>query len=80
MKDFFAYFFGKGEEVEFVNFTFAHFVPILVAVAVILAVYFLREKIRSFKYESVIRYVIAMVMICSEMSYYRRLVGAPSLG
>ena len=80
MKEFFGYFFGKGEEVEFVNFTFAHFAPVLVAVAVILAVYFLREKIRSFKYESVIRYAIAMVMICSEMSYYWRLVGVPSLG
>ena len=35
MKEFFIYFFGKGTEVEFSNFTFAHFAPILLMVALI---------------------------------------------
>ena len=34
MKDFFHYFFGKGDEVEFRNFTLAHFLPILIAIGV----------------------------------------------
>lgn len=35
MKDFLIYFFGIGSEVEFENFSAAHFLPILAAVAVI---------------------------------------------
>ena len=35
MKEFIEYFFGKGDEVEFSNFTLAHFLPILVTVALI---------------------------------------------
>ena len=29
MKDFFHYFFGQGTQVEFENFTLAHFLPIV---------------------------------------------------
>ena len=47
MKDFFVYFFGKGDTVEFTNFTLAHFLPILLAVAVIFAIRHFRERIRS---------------------------------
>ena len=36
MKEFFAYFFGKGDEVEFENFTFAHFAPIILMIAIAL--------------------------------------------
>ena len=35
MLEFLKYFFGKGETEEFTNFTLAHFLPILLAVAVI---------------------------------------------
>lgn len=79
MKDFFIYFFGKGEEVEFVNFSFAHFVPILLMFAVILLIFRFREKLRACKKEETIRYVLAFMMIISEMSYFWRLVGVPSL-
>lgn len=79
MKEFFIYFFGKGDEVEFVNFSFAHFAPILLMFAVILLIFRFREKLRACKKEETIRYVLAFMMIISEMSYFWRLVGVPSL-
>ena len=39
MKEFFDYFFGAGSEVEFTNFGFAHFAPILVAIGIIFAIF-----------------------------------------
>lgn len=80
MKAFFEYFFGQGSEIEFRNFSLAHFVPILLMIGLILLTYRYRDRLRAFKYEQHIRYVIAFVMIISEMSYYWRLVGIPSLG
>lgn len=80
MKDFFAYFFGKGDTVEFKNFTFAHFLPILLMVAVIVLIYVFREKLRACKHEKTLRIAFAFVMIITEMSYFWRLVGVPSLG
>jgi len=80
MKEFFAYFFGEGEEVEFVNFTLSHFLPILAAVALILVLYRYRDSIRNCRFEKNFRYILAFLLIFSEMSYYWRLVGIPSLG
>ena len=80
MREFFAYFFGAGEEIEFRNFTFAHFAPILVAAGIIYLIYRFRDKIRDSKHETAIRYVLAFTMIVSEMSYFWRLVGVESLG
>lgn len=80
MKEFFDYFFGAGAETEFTNFTFAHFAPILVAILLILTTYKCRDRIRSWKYEYVFRYILAFALIISEMSYYWRLIGVPELG
>ncbi|MBQ7309539.1 MAG: TIGR02206 family membrane protein [Clostridia bacterium] len=80
MKDFFAYFFGQGTEVEFVSFGFAHFAPILLMVALIVLIYLHRDRLRESKYDGAIRYTMAFVMIVAEMSYFWRLVGVPSLG
>ena len=80
MKDFFEYFFGVGTEIEFSNFTFAHFAPILVTAGLIFLIWKFRDRLRDSKYEEKLRYLIAFVMIISEMSYYWRLVGMPSLG
>jgi len=80
MKAFFDYFFGKGETVEFENFTLAHFLPILVAIGVILLIWRLAPKIRDLKREPMLRYILAFALIISEMSYYWRLVGIPELG
>ena len=51
MKEFFAYFFGKGDEVEFRNFTLAHFLPILLMIAVIVLIWVFRIRLRNSKHE-----------------------------
>ena len=80
MKEFFQYFFGQGDTPEFKNFTLAHFLPILLAIGLIVLIYFSRDKLRACKHEKVFRYILAFMLIISEMSYYWRLVGVPSLG
>ena len=80
MKEFFSHFFGQGTEIEFNNFTLAHFIPIVLAAAVIFLIYRFRKKIKSCKHETAFRYAMAFAMIILEMSYFWRLVGVPSLG
>ena len=77
---FLKHFLGKGETAEFANFTLAHFAPILVAAAMIFLIYRYRQQIRELKRESVFRYLLAFLLIISEMSYYWRLVAMPALG
>ena len=80
MKEFFAYFFGVGATEEFHNFTFTHAVPILVMIGIIFLIWWKRDALKGWKHEQAIRYVLAFMLIISEMSYYWRLVGMPSLG
>ena len=80
MKDFFVYFFGKGDAVEFHNFTLAHFLPILVAAFGIFLVYRFREKLSMAKREYAFRYTLGFMLIICEMSYFWRLVGDTTLG
>lgn len=79
MREFLNYFFGKGENVEFTNFTFPHFLPIIITAAIIFLIYRFRESISNVKNEKVFRYIIAFTLIISEMSYYWRLIAMPSL-
>ena len=79
MKEFFHYFFGKGETVEFRDFSFAHFAPILLMIAVILLIWRFSDKLREWKNEKSIRFALAFAMIISELSYFWRLVGVPDL-
>ncbi len=79
MRDFMNYFFGKGEQEEFSNFTLAHFLPIILMLAVIFLIWRYREGLGAWKHEKSIRWVLAFSMIISEMSYFWRLVGVPSL-
>ena len=80
MKDFFVYFFGAGTEVEFSNFTLPHFAPIILMGLVIFLIYHFREQLQTNeKLDLYLRYAMGFVMIVSEMSYYWRLVGDPSL-
>ena len=79
MKQFFHYFFGAGAEVEFKNFTFAHFAPILVAAAIVYLLFRYKDKIAGYKNESTIRLALGMTMIICEMSYFWRLVGITDL-
>ena len=76
---FFIYFFGRGDEIEFTNFSLAHFLPILAMVAVILLIRHYRTQIRSMKKEESLRYILAFALIITEMSYFWRLVGVESL-
>jgi len=80
MKDFFSYFFGQGTEAEFALLTPAHLIPILALLAAIYVLYRSRKKLQTCKYESTVRHGLAFALIISEMSYYWRLVGMPSLG
>ena len=80
MKEFFAYFFGEGTTPEFALFTPAHFAPILLMLTMIYLIFRSRDKLRAWKHEEKIRYVLAFVLILSDMTYYWRLVGMPSLG
>ena len=80
MKEFCAYFFGKGEEVEFTNFSAAHIIPILLLVAVIFLIYRGRETLRVSKADHYIRHILSFMLIVTEMAYFWRLVGVPSLG
>lgn len=79
MKSFFNYFFGKGTEVEFKNFTFAHFAPILIAAGIVFAIYKYQDKLRNWKHEDKLRMGLALTMIICEMSYFWRLTGIESL-
>ena len=80
MKEFLKYFFGKSDEVEFTAFSLAHFLPILLMILCIVLIYIYRERLADSKCDRQIRFALAFAMIFSEMSYYWRLVGIPSLG
>lgn len=80
MVSFLKYFLGKGDTVEFTNFTLAHFLPVLVAAAMIFLIYRYQDTIRGLKREHYFRYALAFALIFSEMSYYWRLIAIPSLG
>lgn len=79
MRDFFIYFFGAGSEVEFSLFTPAHFAPILLLLAVVFWLSRNGDRLRRYRYEERIRYVLAFALAISDMAYYWRLVGVPAL-
>ena len=82
MESFFKHFFGAGDPAdgyEFKNFSLAHFLPIIIAIGVIYLVFRFREKLFSFKKEDKIRLGLSFLLLITEMSYFWRLVGVPSL-
>ena len=80
MKELIAYFFGQGEVQEFFLFSPAHLAPIVLMLATIFLIRKNAGRLRGWKHEEAIRYVLAFALICSEMGYYWRLVGMPELG
>lgn len=80
MKEFFTYFFGEGATEEFALFTPAHIAPVLMMLIVIYVIFRSREKLRVWRHEEKLRYALAFALIITDMSYYWRLVGMPSLG
>lgn len=79
MKEFFAYFFGQGEEVEFRYFTLAHILPIVALLGVIALLVIYGKNIKDWKHEGKLRLGLALTLIITEMSYFWRLVGVESL-
>ena len=80
MKDFLDYFFGAGQSEEFSNFTLAHFIPLILMGIVIFLIIKFKDKIRESKHEKLLRMTLSFMLIITEMSYFWRLVGVPSLG
>ncbi|MBO5891261.1 MAG: TIGR02206 family membrane protein [Oscillospiraceae bacterium] len=80
MKEFVLYFLGKGDTKEFSDFSSAHFLPILMMIAVILLIRHYRHSLHQWKFEKTVRYILAFLLIVCEMSYFWRLVAIPSLG
>ncbi len=79
MKEFFSYLFGAGDTVEFTNFGLAHILPIVLMIAGILLIGRFRDSLAKSKWDEKIRYFLAFCLIISELSYFWRLVGVPSL-
>ncbi|MBQ7363908.1 MAG: TIGR02206 family membrane protein [Clostridia bacterium] len=82
MENFFKHFFGQADPsgpYEFKNFSLAHFLPILVAAGVIYLIFRYRSKLRTFRHEDKLRMALSFTLIITEMSYFWRLVGVPSL-
>ena len=82
MEQFFNYFFGQADPngpYEFKNFSLAHFLPILIAIGIIYLIFRYRNKLASYKHEDKIRMALSFTLIITEMSYFWRLVGVPSL-
>ena len=79
MKDFFLYFFGQGDTVEFHHFSLAHFLPILIMIGIIVLIVFFKDKLKNYKHEERIRIAMAFIMLICEMSYFWRLTNVPGL-
>ena len=63
MREFFHYFFGKGNEIEFRHFSLAHILPIVIAVVVIYLIFRYRDKIRDTKFDEKFRLVLVLYYV-----------------
>ena len=79
MKEFLIYFFSWGSEPEFALFTPAHFAPILFMLAVIFLTRRFKNQLRESKFEVNIRYILAFLLVISDMAYYWRVAGHPGM-
>ncbi|MBQ4570635.1 MAG: TIGR02206 family membrane protein [Bacilli bacterium] len=79
MREFFHYFFGAGDKIEFKYFSLAHILPILLAVGIIYLIYRYKDFLRESKWDEKIRLILSFTLIITEMSYFWRLVGVPDL-
>ena len=79
MKEFLIYFFSWGSEPEFALFTPAHFAPVLFMLAVIFLTRRFKNQLRESKFEVNIRYILAFLLIISDMAYYWRVAGHPGM-
>ena len=73
-------FFGYSNTQDFFIGSVWHFIPITIAIIIILLIHRYRKKIRKSKYEETIRYIMAFIMLMAEMSYFWRLLYVGSQG
>lgn len=67
-------FFGYGEKGDFTYWSIAHFLPIIILIGAMIALYRLRHRIREWKHEENLRFILGFIMLITEMSYYWRLI------
>lgn len=67
-------FFGYSTKQDFFVGSVWHILPIALMILAIILIYKYREKIKNFKYETSVRYVLAFVMMIVEMSFFWRLL------
>lgn len=79
LKEMLMHFFGQGSTQEFLLFTPAHIIPIVLLLVALYFLYKYRDIIRNSKYETNIRYIIGFALIICDMSYYWRLASCPWL-
>ncbi len=75
-------FFGYSTKQDFFMGSVWHILPIALMILVIILIYKNREKIRNYKYEPRIRFILAFVMLMAEMTFFWRLlyVGNQGIG
>ena len=67
-------FFGYSTTQDFFMGSIWHILPIVLMILAIILIYKYREKIKHFKYETSVRYILAFVMMIVEMSFFWRLL------
>ena len=63
-------FFGYSTKQDFFMGSIWHILPIALMILTIILIYKYREKIKNFKYETSVRYILAFVMMIVEMSFF----------
>lgn len=66
-------FFGYGDNNDFCFGSIWHTLPIILMIITIVFIYKYRKQIKSYKYETSVRYIFAFVMLFIEMSFFWRL-------
>ncbi len=67
-------FFGFGPPGTFKPYTLMHFIPIVICIGLLILVGFQKERLRQWKREIHLRFVLAFLMFVMEFSYYIRLL------
>ena len=66
-------FFGYSDNTDFYMGSIWHILPIVLMIITIFLIYKFRNKIKNFKYEATVRYILAFIMLIVEMSFFWRL-------
>lgn len=66
-------FFGYSSQKDFYMGSIWHILPIVIMIIVIFLIYKYREKIKNYKNERAVRFILAFVMMIVEMSFFWRL-------